>query len=85
MSKTNRRYRTPNLPASAYSAPAAAAQPAPVSAKAPSAAAAARALPVLNKTAWQDEYSDVMGDLKRTGVIAGVLLLAMVALSFFLR
>ncbi len=82
MSKKTRRYRTPNLPTSAYgsaggaeSAPAAA-TPAPVQ-RAPVAQVIARN--------WQDEYHEVIGDLKKTGIIAVILLSAMAILSFVLR
>jgi len=82
MSKKTRRYRTPNLPTSAYgsvggadSAPAAAVstpvQRAPVA-------------KVIAKN-WQDEYHEVFGDLKKTGIIAVVLLAAMAILSVFIR
>jgi hypothetical protein len=83
MSKKTRRYRTPNLPTSAYgvvggagSAPAAPSAPAPVQ-RAPAAQAIAKN--------WQDEYHEVFGDLKKTGIIAAILLSAMVVLSFVIR
>ncbi|HQV27025.1 MAG TPA: hypothetical protein PLG23_17040 [Thermoflexales bacterium] len=82
MSKKPRRYRTPNLPTSAYgsvggagSAPATAVT-APVQ-RAPVAQ-------VISKN-WQDEYTEVLGDLKKTGIIAVILLAGMAVLSFVLR
>ena len=84
MSKKTRRYRTPNLPTSAYSAPSApAVSAAPVTAT-PAPARRTQTTPAVNLN-WQDEYHEVFGDLKRTGVIAVVLLAAMGVLSFFIR
>lgn len=82
MSKKTRRYRTPNLPTSAYGSPGGAGS---VSA-APIATPVQRApvAPVIAKN-WQDEYQEVFGDLKRTGIIAVVLLAAMAVLSFVIR
>ncbi len=82
MSKKTRRYRTPNLPTSAYGAVGAASS-------APAAVVAAPAqrapvAPVIAKN-WQDEYHEVFGDLKKTGIIAVVLLAAMAVLSFVIR
>jgi hypothetical protein len=86
MSKKSRRARTPNLPPEAFHAPAATATPAskPAAAgkNAPSAPAAEHA-----KTAgvnWRVEYGAVLGDLKRTAIIASVMLAVMVALSFII-
>ena len=33
---------------------------------------------------WQHEYGAVLSDLKRTGILAGILLVAMVVLSFII-
>jgi hypothetical protein len=34
---------------------------------------------------WQDEYSDVLGDLKRTGILAAAIMAGMIALSFVIH
>lgn len=84
MSKKSRRQRTLNLPPEAYGAP----QVAPA-ASAPGAASPAAARPAAKPAAaavnWQAEYGDVLGDLKRTGILAVALIAAMVVLSFIVR
>ncbi len=82
MSKKTRRYRTPNLPTSAYGSAGGAASVPAVAVAAP--AQRAPAAPVIAKN-WQDEYHEVFGDLKKTGIIAIVLLAAMAVLSFIIR
>lgn len=80
MSKKTRRYRTPNLPTSAYAAP--------VAEQATSAAQVTRpgsVGPAIGNSNWQDDYHEVFGDLRRTGVIAAVLLVGMGLLAFFVR
>ena len=34
---------------------------------------------------WQAEYSEVLGDLKRTAILATIMIVVMVALSFIIR
>lgn len=90
MSK-RRRDRQPNLPPEAYNAPAAIPQLQPekaganyvqVSPAKRGAATAAAPAAVVN---WQDEYGEVLGDLRRTFIIFTALVLAMIALSFVIR
>jgi hypothetical protein len=74
MSKKSRRDRTLNLPPEAFNAPAYV-PPAP---KSSDGEVRSEAIAVnLN-----DEYKDVLGDLRRTFVIFIVMALAMVGLSF---
>jgi hypothetical protein len=73
MSKKSRRLRTPNLPESAYNAPV---RNATAEAKNGQTASAAN----LN-----EEYSEVLGDLRRTFMIFIGMALAMLALSFVIR
>ncbi len=82
MSKKTRRYRTPNLPTSAYGSVGAAS-----SAPAAVVAAPVQRAPVAQVIAknWQYEYHEVLGDLKKTGIIAVILLAAMAVLSFVIR
>ena len=80
MSKKSRRQRRPNLPPEAFNTPAASA--APQSATAGASAAPARRITEIN---WQEEYSEVLGDLKRTGILAVIMIAAMGALSFIIR
>ena len=88
MSKKTRRYRTPNLPTSAFGAPGSAPDKPVMGATPVRVVSPARvsgpAAAVANRN-WQDEYHEVLGDLKRTGVIAIILLAVMVALSFVIR
>lgn len=101
MSKRSRRLRTPNLPPEAFVTPQAArtesaptrapeaaagvTKPAPASTSnshsydAPVKADSVRAVN------WQQEYGAVLGDLKRTGILAGILLAIMVVLSIVIR
>ena len=80
MSKKSRRQRTPNLPPEAFSAPRA--MPAKGASPATVAVAAANPATQPNGVNWQAEYGDVLGDLKRTAIIAVALLAGMVVLSF---
>jgi hypothetical protein len=86
MSKKSRRQRKLNLPPEAYSTPAAAA-PAPHPAAGNKATHAAAPAPRATTIAvdWQAEYGDVMGDLKRTGILAAVIMAVMIALSFIIH
>ena len=34
---------------------------------------------------WQEEYGAVLGDLKRTGILAVIMMGVMIALSFVIR
>ncbi|HEY3289990.1 MAG TPA: hypothetical protein VGK87_07690 [Anaerolineae bacterium] len=83
MSKKPRRQRRPNLPPEAFSQPAAspAVQTATASANGTSAATARQATDIN----WQEEYSEVLGDLKRTAVLAVIMVAAMGVLSFIIR
>ena len=47
-----------------------------------SAPAPARRVTEIN---WQEEYSEVLGDLKRTAILAVIMITAMGALSFIIR
>ena len=82
MSKKTRRYRTPNLPTSAYGSVGAAVSASPAAVTAP-----VQRAPVAQVIAknWQDEYHEVFGDLKKTGIIAVILLAAMAILAVFIR
>ncbi len=87
MSKKPRRQRTPNLPPEAFVTPQAAPTRAPsahaAGAKpAPSAGASADA--PAKTVNWQREYGAVLGDLKRTGILAGILLVVMVVLAIII-
>ena len=82
MSKKQRRQRKPNLPPEAYQMPAAA----PV--VRPSGKAASTVTPAQHSAAtvnWQAEYGDVLGDLKRTAILAGVIMAVMIGLSFIIH
>lgn len=83
MSKKSRRQRRPNLPPEAFSTPTASAalQPAAASANGASAATTRQATEIN----WQEEYSEVLGDLKRTAVLAVIMVAAMGVLSFIIR
>jgi hypothetical protein len=94
MSKKARRQRRVNLPPEAFNNPAAA--PIPrigADAPAPAGSAARAAAPaaympngrVPTEINWQEEYGEVLGDLKRTGILAAILMAAMFALSFIIR
>ncbi|HEY3342148.1 MAG TPA: hypothetical protein VGK81_09030 [Anaerolineae bacterium] len=83
MSKKSRRQRKLNLPPEAYNAPTSAPVPHPAAGKtAPTTTPIQRAATIVN---WQKEYSDVLGDLKRTGILAVVIMAAMIGLSFIIR
>ncbi len=81
MSKKSRRQRRLNLPAEAFNAPATASKPA---AQASAASRETDRAPAAQLN-WQEEYGDVLGDLKRTAVLAVALMAAMIALSFIIR
>ena len=83
MSKRSRRQRRPNLPPEAFNSPAASAASQSVAASGGTAAVAP--LRRITEINWKAEYSEVLGDLKRTAVLATIMIVAMVALSFFIR
>lgn len=92
MSKKARRERTPNLPPEAFNVPQSSAVPAatPASSEAGAPATTSRkAAPTVaassQSVAWQGEYSEVLGDLRRTFLIFIGLVVAMIVLSFFIR
>lgn len=75
-----RRYKNPNLPQEAFNNPIAKA------ATATSAAGAdASAMTGPRKINWQGEYGEVLGDLRRTAIIAVGMIAVMVVLSFVIR
>ena len=82
MSKRSRRQRRTNLPPEAFNSPAASAAPQLVSASGGAAVAPVRRITEIN---WQAEYSEVLGDLKRTAILATIMIVVMVALSFVIR
>jgi hypothetical protein len=83
MSKKQRRQRKPNLPPEAYQMPSAAPVARPSTGNAaPAVTPAQRSATTVN---WQAEYGDVLGDLKRTAILATVIMVAMIALSFIIR
>jgi hypothetical protein len=82
MSKKSRRQRRLNLPPEAFNNPVAAA-PARIGADAAAAPNARDRRPV--QVNWKEEYGEVLGDLKRTGILAAIMMAAMVALSFIIR
>jgi hypothetical protein len=86
MSKKTRRQRRPNLPPEAFNTPVAASAASSTRgvtvAPAAAPAAMARKGVAIN---WQQEYGEVMGDLKRTGILFFVLMAAMGVLSFIIR
>lgn len=82
MSKRARRDRRYNIPAEAFDAPTAKTVAAPAKADGKPAARQSIAAKVLD---WQAEYGDVIGDLKRTFIIAVALAVIMAALSFVIR
>ncbi|HQV70782.1 MAG TPA: hypothetical protein PLJ62_06780 [Thermoflexales bacterium] len=82
MSKRSRRDRRYNIPAEAFDAPTAKAAASPAKADGKPAVRQNMTARVLD---WQAEYGDVIGDLKRTFIIAVALALIMVALSFVIR
>ena len=84
MSKKSRRQRRPNLPVEAFNVPTAAPKPrtAAGAAVAPVRETAHAAAAPVN---WQEEYGEVLGDLKRTAIYASILMVAMIALSFIIR
>jgi hypothetical protein len=85
MSK-RRRDRTPNLPPETFTAPIASAAPkvATEAATAQTAILTARKATVLGVD-WKAEYGEVLGDLRRTFLIFGLLVVGMIALSFVIR
>jgi hypothetical protein len=82
MTKRARRYREANIPTEAYSAPSGRPLAAPTANADKPAARQSVASRVLD---WQAEYGDVIGDLKRTFIVAIALAAAMFALSFVIR
>ena len=87
MSKKSRRLRTPNLPPEAFATPQMAPSRAPGRASGATGAAAKAAASVTASAKgidWRHEYGAVLGDLKRTGILASILLVVMVVLSFII-
>lgn len=82
MTKRARRYRSANIPAEAYNAPSGRPLAAPVAEAGKPATRQSIASRVLD---WQAEYGDVIGDLKRTFIVALALAAGMFALSFVIR
>lgn len=83
MSKKQRRQRKLNLPPEAYQMPTAAPVVRPSASKAtPAVTPAQHSATTVN---WQAEYGDVLGDLKRTAILATVIMVAMIALSFIIH
>jgi hypothetical protein len=93
MSKKSRRQRRPNLPAEAFSMPGAVAKPAgdvsvagvPANTAAPGRRESVRAAVQAKLINWKEEYGEVMGDLKRTAILATGLLAVMIVLSFIIH
>ena len=83
MSKKSRRQRRLNLPPEAYNTPAAAPVARPAGSVAPATPAPMQRR--VSEVNWQAEYGDVFGDLKRTGILAAVIMAVMVGLSFIIR
>jgi len=85
MSKKSRRARAPNLPPEAFNAPTASAAPAAKAAAAGKNAPAVAPAPAkVAGVNWKAEYGAVIGDLRRTAILAAVMLAVMVALSFII-
>ena len=83
MSKKQRRQRKPNLPPEAYQMPSAAPVVRPSTGKVtPAVTSAQRGATTVN---WQAEYGDVLGDLKRTAILATVIMAVMIGLSFIIH
>jgi hypothetical protein len=83
MSKKSRRQRRPNLPPEAFNMPSASiAGAAPRTAEAAADATAQRKLVDIN---WKKEYSEVLGDLRRTAILAVIMMVAMGVLSFIIH
>lgn len=80
MSKRVHKYRNPNLPQEAFNNPIAT-----VSNTITVAAATAQATSSARKINWGDEYGEVLGDLRKTAIIAVAMVAAMVVLSFVIR
>ena len=83
MSKRSRRYRNPNRPQEAFNSPVAA--PSASTAAVSGSGSVAAAVPQSRRVNWQEEYSEVLGDLRKTAIIAVVLVAVMVGLSFVIR
>jgi len=82
MSKKSRRQRRVNLPPEAFNTPIAVAPSTSMTGGNVAATSATRKSGEVN---WQSEYGAVMGDLKRTGILAAIMMTAMVLLSFVIR
>jgi len=65
--------------------PATTASSAPASASLATAGAIATPARRITEINWQEEYSEVLGDLKRTAVLAVIMIAVMGALSFIIR
>jgi hypothetical protein len=89
MSKKSRRARRPNLPPEAFNMPTATATAprigAQVATNGTSAPAATQGQRRVTNINWQEEYGDVLGDLKRTAILAVAMMVAMGVLSIFIR
>lgn len=89
MSKKPRRKRIPNLPPQAFVAPQV--TPAKITEDmmaTPARPTANSSHDAVDRTAavnWQQEYGAVLSDLKRTAILAGILLALMVALSIVVQ
>lgn len=87
MSKRSRRYRNPNLPQEAFNSPVASTPSAATSSAtiAANGSGAATSSASIRRVNWQEEYNEVLGDLRKTAIIAVVLVTVMVVLSFVIR
>jgi hypothetical protein len=86
MSKKTRRQRRVNLPPEAFNNPTAMPQPRPQTAtSAPASPTTNGRVTAAAPINWREEYGDVLGDLKRTGILAVIMMAVMVALSFIIR
>ncbi len=80
MSKRSRRLRRPNLPPEAFNSPTAS-----VSATPANAGTTATPVKQVTEINWSEEYSEVLGDLKRTAILAVSMISIMGVLSFIIR
>ncbi len=88
MSKKSRRQRRLNLPPEAYNVPVATAVrpvPSPVGTAATPSKDTSQRRPATAPVDWKSEYGDVLGDLKRTGILAVIIMAVMVGLSFIIH
>ena len=88
MSKKSRRSRRPNLPPEAFNVPTAIATAPRTGAKAATNGTTPASGPTERRTTtinWQAEYGDVLGDLKRTAILAVIMMAARGILSIFIH